>query len=819
MAAAIGRGWRQCFADAARGAGFTPSQTRIEQAFLQAQGRINQHLSTGLSLPDAVAAAGRDFAGEQKLAVSLAKRDKLRNQMLAKALDGRVEPGREAQAPRTVLTGRVGDVFGRAASVDAQRHGLVAQIVGPMIADFRKAGVLKAVTARAKDLDRRVARELWRLEDPASGAPTGDRTAETIAKIIHTAQETARNLQNEAGAWIGKMDHYVVRQSHDMEKVRGDNSEAAFERWRSNIEPKLDQRTFAHLDGSEDIPEFLKETWRNISSGIHETANPDVLRGYAGPGNLAKKASAERVLHFKSADDWFDYNGVFGKGAVIDSATTGLMRAARNVALMRTFGTNPEAMYGGWIDRMMQTAKAADDGKTLAGLRAAKTSNENIMKVITGEADIPQGMSLAKVGSLVRTVETLTKLGSVVLSSLPDLAVNAATLRHQGIPLFEAYARQMTSLLPTGAATRAVADELLVGVDGLMANVMHRFHAEDGALGQMANLVDKFHKINLLTFWTDSLKEAAGLMITSNLAKNAGKEFGALDGRLQATLGRYGIAEADWNAMREVEMHAADGRDYLMPGALDHLPELKTKYSTMISDTVREGMTEPTAGTRAAVTGGMQRGTPWGESIRLLLQFKTYPATFYARTLRREGLTFGDAADRSQSSLSGVAHLIVGTSLLGYLSFTLKDLANGRKPRDPQDPLDYGKAVMRAMTQGGGLGLYGDFLFGEANHLGGGWASSLLGPAAGTLDNLGKFYDTIRDGALKGDMGHVAAGGIQFAKNNLIPNLFYTRLAMDHLVWFRLQEAANPGYLRRYEHIVEKQNAQEFWLSPTNAAR
>ena len=48
-------------------------------------------------------------------------------------------------------------------------------------------------------------------------------------------------------------------------------------------------------------------------------------------------------------------------------------------------------------------------------------------------------------------------------------------------------------------------------------------------------------------------------------------------------------------------------------------------------------------------------------------------------------------------------------------------------------------------------------------------------------------------------------------------NLFYTRAALDYFVLHRLQEAMNPGYLRRYEQKVRKENNQTFWLRPTSS--
>jgi hypothetical protein len=50
--------------------------------------------------------------------------------------------------------------------------------------------------------------------------------------------------------------------------------------------------------------------------------------------------------------------------------------------------------------------------------------------------------------------------------------------------------------------------------------------------------------------------------------------------------------------------------------------------------------------------------------------------------------------------------------------------------------------------------------------------------------------------ALAGD--DVAANSLRVALNHTpFINLFYTRMALDYLVLYRMQEAVNPGYLRR----------------------
>jgi hypothetical protein len=114
------------------------------------------------------------------------------------------------------------------------------------------------------------------------------------------------------------------------------------------------------------------------------------------------------------------------------------------------------------------------------------------------------------------------------------------------------------------------------------------------------------------------------------------------------------------------------------------------------------------------------------------------------------------------------------------------------------------------MVQGGGLGIYGDFLFGEASRMGGGFLETLGGPAVGKAAEVKRLYDR----AVAGD--DVAAEALRFGINN-VPgnNLFYTRMAADYFFLYELQESMNPGYLRRMERRAEQERGQQWWLRPS----
>jgi hypothetical protein len=141
----------------------------------------------------------------------------------------------------------------------------------------------------------------------------------------------------------------------------------------------------------------------------------------------------------------------------------------------------------------------------------------------------------------------------------------------------------------------------------------------------------------------------------------------------------------------------------------------------------------------------------------------------------------------------------------------LKEVAKGREMREPSP-----EAFLAAALQGGGLGIYGDFLFGEANRYGGGTLETLAGPGIGTVSETIDLLQRAR-GVVTG--GDVDFGGdaIRLLKSNTpFANLFYTKEAMNYMVWYQLQEMNNPGYLQRAERRAENQNDTKYWAAPSS---
>ncbi|KXV18206.1 hypothetical protein [Gluconobacter oxydans] len=828
--------YRHCFESASRAAGRALSEDELFDLFNSSQRRMDRLVREGLSPQEAAQRAGQELGGEHRLAAIIEERSRKINVIKRAAILDRVIDGDEFRSLEGLLAGAETTNRSAALSVSAQAHGRIAQVMGPLLTDLEKAGLLDALKRRDEKFDADVAREMWRLDEPDRWPSTGNSHAAEAARILHEHQDSVRLMQNKEGAWIGKADHYITRQSHDMWKVRGSGDAAAYEDWKNTILPELDEKTFDNLDEGTSIEAYLRATWQALASGVHESANgTDWLSGFKGPANIAKRVSQNRSLIFKDADGWLRYNAKFGQGHIIDSVMTGMERGARNAAVMSEMGTNPITMFNDIVDRKISAAKERDDFKMVDKLRTLRDGN--LLGVVTGQSMQPASKTIAQIGAYMRTWQQVTKLGGVMISSLPDIAVTASVARHNGVPLLEAYWKEIQSLAPNWAShgarnKRQVAQMLGVGIQGHLGAIMNRFAAEDAPLGRMTRMVNGFHKWNGLQYWTDSLSEGLGLMLSHNLGRNAERPFEKLHPKLQESLRRYGMEAPEWDAVRQIAQEAADGAVHILPAetrklsdaavaglmkdgmtADDVRRDLENKLSTYITDQVREGMTEPDPRTQAMVRGSyaaMDRVNPvLGQAMRMFMQFKTFPLTHIRRVWGRE-------VQRSGSDVAGIVHLIAATTVLGYAAMSLKAMLVGKEPRNPAD----WRTVMAAMQQGGGAGIYGDFLFGEQSRMGNSFLETLAGPTFSDLSKWAKLYNNTRDTALQsGDAPKASAylAAIVQQASGQIPggNIFYANAALKYLLFYRLQEMINPGYLHRFEHNVEKNTGQTFFFRPS----
>lgn len=507
------------------------------------------------------------MASEMKIAALVQKRNALINHAIRKKALFQVNQFKNpGEGLLSLLVGSVKSKFGSKFSVDAQIHALQSEFVGKLVQGLEADDLLPAF-ANGK-LDEEIAQELWNLphgKEPVSGSPE----AFKIAKLINNLQIELVARQNRAGAWIHLMPGYIVRQSHDMAKVRSAGKEA----WIDYVLPRLNaEQTFGTLP-TDKYRDFLSGVYDGLATGIHyrtaSTVEQDssyTLLGFKGPKNLAKKVSQERVLHFKDASNWFQYNAVFGHGNLREAVVAGLDNSARNLGLMQALGTNPKAM----VERLLSDVRRASKGDIEAIDAISDIKVMNRFKELDGTTNIPDSISMAKVGRTMRILQNVSKLGGALISSITDLPTQVAEMRYQGVPLLNAWFNAFWNPIRGRGAgeQREIAQLLGVGFDGLIGNAISRFDASDNLPGTMSKLQQRFFKLNGMNYWNDAHMAGVTLMSSAHIGSHAEKAWEDVPKSLQNLLSQYAIGEKEWPLIKGM-LREHDGNKYIMPDELN----------------------------------------------------------------------------------------------------------------------------------------------------------------------------------------------------------------------------------------------------------
>ena len=780
---------------------------------------------------------GKVIAEQAQLAASIAERNAIINVIKETELWNAIEAadrmvGDPSLGLEAALVGVNAPFEGSLRSVDTLARGYMSRYMGGLVHDMKSAGLLDAFRSMRGEFSRDVSRALYQLNAGKVDKNLQiNKDAQAIAEIMHKYQRAALERENRAGAYISDKRGYVVRQSHQPARM----VRAGFDKWAKDTAPRVDWDKMG-IPPAERAA-YLKDSYDALITGVRfETQKTDIALAFKGPGNLAKKESQSRVIEFKTADDWFEYDALYGRADLRESFLQDLQGAAKATALMTRLGTNPQAMVDRITQRMLE-AHRSDSGK----VKRIKREGVNAVNIqhaldeVTGDVNIGSHTRVARVSAGYRALQTMSKLGGAAVSAISDVAFVAANRKFQGRSMMEAWGDALTagmSGLKKGQE-RDFADLLGAGLEGMLGDFMSRVNAADDVPGRTSKMMSTFFKLNLLGPWTDAHKRGVTMMLSRDLAMNATKAMDDLPADFQRMLKTYGLDARQWEIARQAVRKAEDGREYIMPGDVaDVRGSLFTGMSeaqqTRLRDEVQENLfamlsgeadfAAPTPGARerAIMRRGTTPGSAVGEAVRFVMMFKSFSVTSMSKIMGRHvygsgSRTIKEQLGKGMSANMGLVNAIAGTTVMGFFVMQLKELMKGREMR----PLDT-NSFIAAMMQGGGLGLYGDFIFGEANRYGGSLAESLAGPGLTTIFDAVELLQKAR-GIATGDDGTLGGDTLRLIKSNVpFANLFYAKGALDYLLWYQFQEMLNPGYLRRMERRVERENNQQYWLPPSS---
>ena len=660
-----------------------------------------------------------------------------------------------------------------------------------------------------------------------NGKSTGIKNAKNIAKVLKESQNSWRLRLNDLGANIGELDDWITRTTHNTEKMANaskgsrllDDNRSA---WVEYTQTKLNlKRTFADVNDPVEINKILSSIYDSLMTGDHMKYGG--TNSIYGTKNVTNRLNSSRVLHFKDLQSRQEYNIKFGEPSLQTSVFNVLTSSAKNIVMMQELGTNPQDTFNKILALLKKKYKSSD----YQIVRDLNFENfRGAFAEVDGSANIAGSQILAKIGEVVRSTGDMARLGGTVITSFADLGPYMTSTNFQGRGLLTGLFEAINGLF--GGNPKAAMEALEVISNSVVVSNRGNVYA-DGAdgTGAINNLRNKFFKWNGLNGWIASLKSSMALGVSKFYGSLSETKFLDLEKRERNFLTLYGIDEGKWNMLRSIKTLAVDNKRYLTAEAVDDISDnvinsyvgrklsareirnfkkdLQLTWKNVLNDQGTHGTPEPDTQIRSITRMGTVRGTAMGEVNRFVMQYKNFAVSLYKKILRREMDSYGPDESRLIGATMIASTLMLGT-IFGYIVLSVKDMLSGRSPRDPKKL----GVVMQSFVQGGGAGIYGDFLMSEIqNQYGNGIFETALGP---TASDIKKFIDVVKN------MNEPKKAGKKFLQlaegHTPFINLYYTKAAYDYLIGYQIKEYLDPGFFNRMKKRNEENRGQTYYFKP-----
>lgn len=679
----------------------------------------------------------------------------------------------------------------------------------------------------AGDKIRQNRAQLQNVVREAFGEDTGDAAAKGFAQAWDDTSRWLVQRFNAAGGAIALAEKWGLPQWHDRRALLARRMDA----WREDIKPQLDTSRMMHpLTRTPIQPGELDEILNGIWQGIVTDGwdSKEATRQIMGKGALANQRQEHRFLVFKDADSWMKYQADYGGGSDPFAAMMGhINMMSRDIAAMEILGTNPTlgveflkqiVAKEASKKQLGQAARFAGGGDPVNRARKMQYRIDEVWGSIRGSLSTPVDGVWANIGAGIRNIITSSVLGSAAIASISDVGTQQVTRGFAGLPVTNVFKGTIQAAIGGATQRDAVAAGLVLDAARHVHAAQARYVGTFAGPEWTAYLGDRVLTLSGLTPWTQGGRHAFGLAFMHELARSQAKAWDKLHPLLRAKLEQYGMDAGHWTTLQRATIHTGhSGLELLRPNEIAaHDPKLAERYLGMILSETEYAVPSGTHRSRTVLTGQSRPGTLQGELLRSMAQFKSFGAVYAMLHGARTAALLTGKETRVLGAAYAGALLVTGT-FFGALALELKNVAAGRDPR-PTNSAAFWEA---ALLQGGGLGIYGDFLFSDLNRYGGGIQANLAGPAA---ERGGDFMNlTVGNLAqlVSGDKTNFGRELINFARGN-VPggNIWYLRLAWEHTVLDQLQFLVDPEANKSFKSKSQRwkrQFGQGFWWRPGEA--
>tara|TARA_B100000787_G_scaffold169752_1_gene162108 strand:- start:79 stop:2493 length:2415 start_codon:yes stop_codon:yes gene_type:complete len=692
------------------------------------------------------------------------------------------------------LRGHKGDVTwsnvdNRSSAIEGQAHSLAADMLQNLHTTHLGWG-------QDRDTLLATVREIF-------GEATGNEKAAKSGTAFSKAAEYLRERYNRAGGFIPKRNDWGMPQVHDQVKV----SKAGMDAWIEYTLPRLNREAMVNADGrimsDDELMQAMRESYKTVST---DGQNKKVPGAFSGNGKMANRHQDSRFLVFKDADSWIEYQESFGSPDFFNVMVGHIRSMSSEIAMLEILGPNPNMAF-----KYLSDITENDGNMGMVN---------SVWNVVSGSADMVDvnRESLAKGTAFTRHLLMAAQLGGAAISSITDPVYGKMTRAFNGLPIVKSIQHTVGQLNPADESDRAFAAHLGMVMDGWSSQALvgSRFSGEMDPAGKASKISETLFRASGLTAWTQGQRNSFGLDFQWHLARQMGNPLSEVESKFQGMMRRYGITDDDWEIMRSVPLEEHGGTSYFRPQNMhdldlptENVDNLVTKILEAMNTEMDFAVPTPDARVRAIQTwGGKERGSFTGEAARMTMMYKSFSMTQFMTHMYRNGPKF-----------VGVYALRLGISLsvMGALAIQMKEISRGREPRQMD-----GAFLFAAMMQGGGLGIFGDFIdasgVGNKSRFGNSVMATAMGPGASLVEDvvgLGVSGFDFATDPFTGDetnLGREAARFLQrYTPGN---NLWYGRLLFERYLFDNLQEMTDSKAKqnrKKYERKIKTERGQDYW--------
>lgn len=648
------------------------------------------------------------------------------------------------------------------------------------------------------------------------GESTGNDIAAAAGKSMKEAMDWLHGLYSKSGGIIGKLDDWIAPHVHSPELI----SRVSFEEWSQKLLPLLDRERMIDYDtalpmSQSELISQMKEDYKAIvSHGLAEVAEKAGKGGQKlGGTSLAKRRMESRFYHFKSVEDFLNYNREFGLGdeGLFGAYMSHIQKMARDTGVMQVLTPKP--------DSVMRNLELEMIGAN------TKRHQQNFVKgaynVLSGKIDAHGDLPMwYKIFNNWLHVKRAAYLTSAPISAMSDSFFGVAAAKMNGLEGTKIMGRYLSLLNPLDAESREIARVSFHAASAASGSSLSAARISDdlGRGGIFPFLSGATNRLSGLAQMTDAMKQSFHMESAGFLSRlqDAKAKWGTLDPAFRDSLSSAGISEQDFQAIMKADkfIEPETGAKYIRPEDVLNVDEKAAfRLADWITDVANLAVNDPGLATRTITTGAFTGAdVSHGNFLRLMFSNIFFAKSFGVTATINHTLPI--FREIGQGRLGRAASTAIFGTLMGALAMQTRQIVSGK---DPQ-AMNSVNFWMASMLQTGGLGIFGDFMFADQSRTNNSLTATLSGPIPMSLENILKIGDLHGLGTDIKKPENIPADIFRLI-NREIPliHMWYSRMIVERVFLDQVEKATDPSYDKRMSGIEKrmmKQKNQGFWWKP-----